>query len=540
MSAMNDFLNPKLLPLPKLAQPLSRASRRAPASGFRPRKGTARARTGCIVCKIRRIKCDEEKPHCRRCTSTGRKCEYSDARPSQPKTWRYNQRVTLPSSMADHALKSREDGQLLHIFQSMTENEVSRHFEPFCWAHLMLQFARVYPSIHYSICAVAALQRAYLHGEQCLHNSQGVLDIASTPLVLARYNMAVKSVSENIRQKTRSLQPVLVCCALFTWLEFLRNNFEAGLRHLRSGLEIIRDWSQASKCTSSRGDPPTEQINENILHLFMRLQTHATAHGYPNTDFHSASSIKLSFNVMSARRRCLSIYESRCLLDNILLKVFRLVRQKQHAERSVAHFESSSPEFTEILRSRHSLLADLSQWQALSTTRFSTRTNGEKANYGTLLLSSYHLMTNIILKTLLAESERAYDDHVGDFSKLVSMSQQILYSASPTSITLDAGVIPLLFFTCLKCRDRSIRTQALVLLRLAPEREGIWHRDSIIAASTLKVALEGNMKTRVYRERVFDASSARHTARVEVLNEATKENVVVEIPGLVSKLGDLV
>ncbi|KAI0431722.1 hypothetical protein F5Y09DRAFT_354697 [Xylaria sp. FL1042] len=505
-------------------------------------KGTARVRTGCIVCKIRKIKCDEGKPDCRRCTSTGRKCEYNDAGPGQSKDSRYNRVVPVPFSMKDHSFES-QDNQLLYIFRLTAESELSRHFEPFCWTHLILQLARVYPSVHHSICAVGALQRAYLHGEHHLHNSQEILDLVSTPLVLARYNMAVKSVNENLSQEMVSPQPILICCALFTWLEFLRNDFETGLKHLRSGLEIIRDWSREPKGTGSLGNLPTHRVDESIIRLFMRLQTHVAAHGYPSTDFHSASPVTSSLSLASAANRNLTISEARCLLDDILLRVFRFVRHKQSVERSLAELGPSSPEFTKLLKTRDSLLEGLSQWQALFTSSFNTAPNSEGGDCGILLLSSYHLMAKIILNTLLAESEKAYDEYFHDFSKLVSMSQRILVSAAGsapfTIMTLDVGVIPLLFFTCLKCRDTSIRNQSLSLLRLCPEREGMWHRDSILAASTLKIALEGNMGTRVYGERVFDASNPSQTARIQVFDDANKETMVIDIPGLVSRLGDL-
>ncbi|KAI0148008.1 hypothetical protein F4776DRAFT_293875 [Hypoxylon sp. NC0597] len=41
----------------------------------RKRASKPKVRTGCITCKIRRVKCDETKPACTRCTSTGRKCD---------------------------------------------------------------------------------------------------------------------------------------------------------------------------------------------------------------------------------------------------------------------------------------------------------------------------------------------------------------------------------------------------------------------------------------------------------------------------------
>lgn len=41
----------------------------------RKRASKPKVRTGCTTCKIRRVKCDETKPNCKRCTSTGRKCD---------------------------------------------------------------------------------------------------------------------------------------------------------------------------------------------------------------------------------------------------------------------------------------------------------------------------------------------------------------------------------------------------------------------------------------------------------------------------------
>ncbi|KAJ5373600.1 hypothetical protein N7517_005606 [Penicillium concentricum] len=44
-------------------------------SDRRRRKWAPKLKSGCMTCKVRRVKCDEEKPHCRRCISTGRKCD---------------------------------------------------------------------------------------------------------------------------------------------------------------------------------------------------------------------------------------------------------------------------------------------------------------------------------------------------------------------------------------------------------------------------------------------------------------------------------
>ncbi|UPK90119.1 hypothetical protein LCI18_001054 [Fusarium solani-melongenae] len=43
--------------------------------GHRKHASHPRKRTRCITCKIRRVRCDEQKPSCNRCLSTGRKCD---------------------------------------------------------------------------------------------------------------------------------------------------------------------------------------------------------------------------------------------------------------------------------------------------------------------------------------------------------------------------------------------------------------------------------------------------------------------------------
>ncbi|KAI1651884.1 uncharacterized protein F4817DRAFT_364807 [Daldinia loculata] len=57
----------------------------ATTSTKRKRASKPKVRTGCITW-IRRVKCDETKPSCTRCTSTGRKCDgYDGAPPPRPK-----------------------------------------------------------------------------------------------------------------------------------------------------------------------------------------------------------------------------------------------------------------------------------------------------------------------------------------------------------------------------------------------------------------------------------------------------------------------
>ncbi|KAL1959040.1 hypothetical protein VTO42DRAFT_3281 [Malbranchea cinnamomea] len=59
-----------------LGKTSSRESRREESATPRPRRSHRKSRLGCIVCKARRIKCDETKPSCNRCRIYGVECVY--------------------------------------------------------------------------------------------------------------------------------------------------------------------------------------------------------------------------------------------------------------------------------------------------------------------------------------------------------------------------------------------------------------------------------------------------------------------------------
>lgn len=54
----------------------SKASASPEPEHTRQKRWAPKSRTGCLTCKKRRIKCDEARPACSRCTASGRECEY--------------------------------------------------------------------------------------------------------------------------------------------------------------------------------------------------------------------------------------------------------------------------------------------------------------------------------------------------------------------------------------------------------------------------------------------------------------------------------
>lgn len=87
------------------------------------RVGQTKSKTGCLTCKyvqrlfpidescltlnrIRKVKCTEERPQCRRCTSTGRKCEYKATTGHDFKSWNRNSLTTTTASRSPSSSQS--------------------------------------------------------------------------------------------------------------------------------------------------------------------------------------------------------------------------------------------------------------------------------------------------------------------------------------------------------------------------------------------------------------------------------------------------
>ena len=241
------------------------------------------------------MKCDEQKPECKRCTSTGRACEgYMALNPgSQPSTAQVGSntepRDTLPCHINLHSLffNLSQGGKELRSFKYFQSrvNSISGHFESDFWSRLVLQVSYTEPTVRHAVLALSSVYEVHEFGQQGLdapvYDSNGVLMNRDA---LGQYTKAVTILSQSLSQKQTSIQVALVNCLLFIWLEFLRNDFKTSLKHLKSGLKIIKDAQSQPGLWS--------EIDSSIAPLFERLKAQIALHGCPNSEFHSSALVE--------------------------------------------------------------------------------------------------------------------------------------------------------------------------------------------------------------------------------------------------------
>lgn len=160
----------------------------------RTRESTSKVRTGCSTCKARRVKCDEAKPVCRRCTVGDRKCEYTTPR-APPR--RNVITVYLPPMQSQPVLFVNDRG--LDFFHQQLAAKLDGQSDSEFWRRLVLQLSHSEPSIRH---AVAATSIIYQDVESSLRHPAGCVD--ANPQAQQEWNMAVKSLSARIQANPNS------------------------------------------------------------------------------------------------------------------------------------------------------------------------------------------------------------------------------------------------------------------------------------------------------------------------------------------------
>jgi hypothetical protein len=210
------------------------------------------------------VKCDEAKPSCLRCTSTGRKCDgYATL---ELRDLLKSSSDELSSSLILQRLITRLPGNPqerrgFHYFIKETTPDLNGFFTSGFWEHLILQASHIEPALRHTIVAIGAIHEDF---------TQNRLGKKSEPVIGGGLPFAVKQYTKAIGHLRRSLATgneapltALMSCILFVCFDCLRGYYHTAMVHLKSGMNILQDMRAQNK-----SDPLIEDI---IAPLFVRL-----------------------------------------------------------------------------------------------------------------------------------------------------------------------------------------------------------------------------------------------------------------------------
>lgn len=187
------------------------------------------------MCRARRVKCDEQRPACQKCVTTGRKCEgYQSVR-----EW-----VVIVGPPRTDTITDIEDARssrLFDYFRTQAVHELSWFFDGVEWAEVVLREAQGSLAVRHAVIALACE-----HEERKERRRGGE---RGTPpqhqqheYAAQHYSKAIRNLIKETSDGARDSRPrALVCGLLFISFEALRGNDTAAANHLEACLKIVRE-----------------------------------------------------------------------------------------------------------------------------------------------------------------------------------------------------------------------------------------------------------------------------------------------------------
>ncbi|KAI7497612.1 hypothetical protein KC367_g5732 [Hortaea werneckii] len=263
------------------------------------RLGHKKSRRGCITCKTRRVKCDEARPACNRCTSTGRNCDGYDAEQQLLPTARAE---SAPVGRQMYGIESTKKGErrAFDFFLDCAGKSLAGSLDLDFWYGTVLQLAQTEPFIFDSIVAISTL---YEHPQYLQTFSPERGDVVRQPIgdgmktpalqtghprtvpttinehrayALKSYNKAMQAFRERVEAGKASPALVLLSSVLFVCIELIQDDvFNVSALLMRTA-GLMREF-EGARMTAEEA-----QLFANIKLMFSRLGVLAAAFGHPH------------------------------------------------------------------------------------------------------------------------------------------------------------------------------------------------------------------------------------------------------------------
>jgi hypothetical protein len=215
--------------------------------------------------RIRKVKCDEGKPHCKRCTSTGRICDGYDptfrppqsTTPSPPaktrnspqsRTGRILVRSQSPAYLAP-ALRfdTREERESFDFFTSHAVSSLRGFLDSPFWQREVLQAAHQNTAIQHCVIALGAMHRRFYEGKGS-HLTEGDMSDNYLQFALRQSNQAIQDLvrkqAPNDAIGRTDKVTLMTCSIMFSSMCCLQGYQKDGLQHLRSGIRMLNETDE--------------------------------------------------------------------------------------------------------------------------------------------------------------------------------------------------------------------------------------------------------------------------------------------------------
>lgn len=428
-------------------------------------------RLTCAASRIRKIKCDEGKPACLRCTTTGRKCDgYTPAKSLGPAPWSVIPWGALRIQGEDlgfrwGALKIQDsEARSLSYFHRVVAPSISSQLDQKFWKNLVLQVGVDVAAVRHATIAVSSI-----------YEDMGSALPKQEQMAIQHYNHAIRHLVN-----TSDEQVVLLSCILFVCIECMRGNGNRAIEHCRHGTSILNRLLA--------GDSTSRPMLEDLREVFCRLSIFPFFFGSTPLTFPPIADTDTSGPFTSTQSPSFTHVQRR--LDVLISKAVRLVR-KGDGYRFAQDYVGEDNLYDE----QSQLDRDMRQWESSFLHFKSSKPQTPEDSLNCVTLEMKYSIARIWARNALESDEKTYDVHTEDFRRAVTLAAQASQLSRSTGpcpkFRFDMGFMPLLYFVTIKCRHFETRLDAFKLMhKLAVTQENLWSFSTLDAVSRRTMELE--------------------------------------------------
>lgn len=438
-----------------------------------------------------------------------------------------------------------QDGLYFQLFRERTAGELSGFFDSSFWTCSVLRECHSEEAIRHSVVALGALYKTL---EKMTESPPGSPSDNFDPVDHARlhwevafrnYDSALKAIRNQTSTDSSTQRTSLMATVLLACFDSFIGDHKQAIRQIQTGLGLLEQLrAERRRAFLPRPEEPVEQ---DLIQMFTRLAIQAKSYDmafhFPqpfvirltpqNTDPTSPTSEGGSpvSTLQSPIPECFSsLVEARLAWDALCEKMLRFT------ETMFQYTSSTSPMGVlprQLQQFGVGFKNEIASWDnafepILNSRNAPGKSSQEKAAIS--VLKMFQIMGQILFLMTFSDNESSFDMFLPHFKKIVSLAEEVVgdeereamakrcpnpqfcqhQSGHPDifgggewtakhikpSFSADLGIVPPLYLVATKCRDSTIRRQAIQLLMSSARREGMWDSELIARIGMWIMAIE--------------------------------------------------
>jgi hypothetical protein len=311
---------------------------------------------------------------------------------------------------------------------------------------------------------------------------------------LIQQNKAIASLRKHMSSEHPQIRLVLIASLLFAWVESFHDSLDTAAKQIFSGLAILKCWQKEGK-RKRKSKEDLAAIDPDLRNAFGRFELQLRSYLAMNPLLYDHTLDDGGEEVQNIPNQFATVDEAYLYAVKLFKDFLRYLRRSPRYIDGDIDLESCEKE-------REHMEIQINQWKKAYLRIF--RINEANPDIDTRThLASIQLMASlqtfeIMFLTSMTKDECLFDDFTEQFAQIVTWCRILMEKDREIRMLggmgafmraqFGMGIIMSLYFTATRCREFSVRRDAVAILKEFPCKNGMW--DSLQAARVAEWVIE--------------------------------------------------